>query len=338
VVLASHFVFTFGIWESQGVRLLYKWPPGIVQICLSITQSTHHQKLHSSCSSISYISYILSLVGFILSNHILIMYFSNALFGLAALTAVNAASQWTVQVLVGPDGLLEFLPNDIVAPVGSQIEFLFNPKVLNTEYVGNTLQLTGSQNHTVTQSNFANPCHPLDGGFFSGFQPTTANPSPTTFTITVNNSQPIWFYCSQTVGSHCQKGMVGAINAPTSGNTLEKFIALAAKANTSTAPAEPAGGIFRNNVVLSANSSTVTAAATVYSVSTYTTNGQAATTTLSTSTLLETALLAAVAVTGAPSSASSSVSSTSTSHAGAAEKTAHLLGAAVVGLGALALL
>jgi hypothetical protein len=68
----------------------------------------------------------------------------------------------------------------------------------------------------VVQASFNEPCKPLDKGFFSGFTPTASNSteSPTTFTITVTDtSRPIWAYCSQTVGDHCQKGMVFAINA-----------------------------------------------------------------------------------------------------------------------------
>jgi hypothetical protein len=69
------------------------------------------------------------------------------------------------------------------------------------------------QNHSVIQSSFANPCHPLNSGFFSGFVPTKDSPSGTTFTITVNDTSPIWIYCGQTVENHCQSGMVAAINA-----------------------------------------------------------------------------------------------------------------------------
>jgi hypothetical protein len=51
--------------------------------------------------------------------------------------------------------------------------------------------------------------------FFSGFMPasaTGANSSQLlTYTIRVQDTKPIWFYCSQ--GKHCQAGMVGAINA-----------------------------------------------------------------------------------------------------------------------------
>jgi hypothetical protein len=252
-----------------------------------------------------------------------IMYFSTAAIGLAALTAVNAAtSDWTIQVAVGPDGILEYAPNDIIAPAGSKVEFIFNPK-----------------NHTVTQSSFDNPCHPLENGFFSGFVPTTASPSSTSFTITVNDTKPIWFYCGQTTGNHCQSGMVGAINAPTTGNTLEKFAEGAAKASTSTSPEGGAvGGVLSNNEVASASSSFATAAATTYAVSTYTKNGQAVATTVSTATVFETVLLQATNVAAPSGTSSSSSSSTSTSTGGAAEKTAHILGVAAVGLGALAFL
>jgi uncharacterized cupredoxin-like copper-binding protein len=32
------------------------------------------------------------------------------------------------------------------------------------------------------------------------------------FTVTVNDTNPIWFYCG--VPTHCQAGMVGVINPP----------------------------------------------------------------------------------------------------------------------------
>jgi plastocyanin len=127
------------------------------------------------------------------------MHFSNALFSLVALVAstVHAQAGTTVQVTVGANGALAFSPNAITAAVGTAVQFSFFPK-----------------NHSVIQSSFANPCHPLaGGGFFSTFVPTTASPSGTTFTIVVNNTSPMWIYCGQTTGNHCQSGMVAAINA-----------------------------------------------------------------------------------------------------------------------------
>jgi len=172
------------------------------------------------------------------------MHFS-ALVGAFALSAAGVSAQvgTTVKVTVGADGKLGFNPKNITAAVGTQVEFSFYPK-----------------NHTVTQSSFANPCHPLAGGFFSGFVPTVNSPSGTTFTITVNDSKPVWFFCGQTTGNHCQSGMVGAINAPAVGNTLNAFIALAQNASTSTSP--PGGAVGGVLAVSNSPSSTVTSSTT----------------------------------------------------------------------------
>lgn len=78
------------------------------------------------------------------------------------------------------------------------------------------------QNHSLVQSNFANPCIPIQNiqpnvtdAFFSGFMPNNSTFGSTsnvpTYTIRVKDTKPIWFYCSQ--AKHCQAGMVGAINA-----------------------------------------------------------------------------------------------------------------------------
>ena len=56
-----------------------------------------------------------------------------------------------------------------------------------------------------------------------------------TFEITVNDTNPIWGYCRQTNPpnkTHCQSGMVFAVNAPDSGNTFDKFLSMA-EASTS---------------------------------------------------------------------------------------------------------
>ena len=56
-----------------------------------------------------------------------------------------------------------------------------------------------------------------------------------TYTITVNDSSPIWVYCAQAAGtpaSHCGQGMVFAANAVESGsNTFEAFVSLAKQLN-----------------------------------------------------------------------------------------------------------
>jgi plastocyanin len=119
------------------------------------------------------------------------MQITNTLLRLAAIAAiVEAQAGSVVKVTVGADGLLLYSPSNIGAEVGTVVEFEFFPN-----------------NHSVTQSSFMDPCHPLAGGFFSGFVPTQDSPSATTFSIIVNDTNPIWFYCGQTTGNHCQSGM-----------------------------------------------------------------------------------------------------------------------------------
>ncbi|KAN0106785.1 Cupredoxin [Hyaloscypha variabilis] len=136
-------------------------------------------------------------------------------------TSTSSSGQVVVHVVkVGnANGTLEYSPNNIKANVGDLVQFQFAPN-----------------NHTVTQSTFAQPCQPIalnspgTVGFFSGFMPValTATTTPT-YTIPINNTTPIWIYCSQ--ASHCQKGMVMVINENAATNkTLAAFQALAAQA------------------------------------------------------------------------------------------------------------
>ncbi|KAF8878933.1 hypothetical protein BD779DRAFT_1803504 [Infundibulicybe gibba] len=101
-----------------------------------------------------------------------------------------------------------FHPASIVAPVGTIVTFWFPNNGLA---------------HSVTQSSFANPCTYLaasgndSAGFDSGLQTNVQ------FSINITDStKPIWFHCKQVL--HCGMGMVGSINAPTSGsNTFTAF-------------------------------------------------------------------------------------------------------------------
>lgn len=114
------------------------------------------------------------------------MHFSNAL--LVAGAAVANAK--TIRVNVGKDGLT-FGPGDTKAAVCDQIQFHYFPKV-----------------HSVVQSGFKTPCQPLAGGFASGFASGFVPTEPkdaglSTFTVTVKDDKPIWFYCGQ--ADHCKK-------------------------------------------------------------------------------------------------------------------------------------
>ncbi|KAH7397579.1 hypothetical protein BKA64DRAFT_745169 [Cadophora sp. MPI-SDFR-AT-0126] len=134
--------------------------------------------------------------------------------------SISIRGQATVQVIqVGTaNGSLIFSPESLDATIGSFIQFQFLPV-----------------NHSVTQSNFDTPCQRESGGFDSGFQPvriteTTATP---VFTIEVNNTDPMYFFCGQ--ARHCQAGMVGAINAPRGALGLYKIAAATAVPTTTSA-------------------------------------------------------------------------------------------------------
>jgi len=102
-----------------------------------------------------------------------------------------------------------------------------------------------SSNHSVAQSTFANPCEPeSDSSFFAGFFPAISSANTTAFHITVNDTNPIWFYCPQTLSGahHCNLGMVGVINPPANA-TQAQFVA-AAKKGTFALPATIQGGTF----------------------------------------------------------------------------------------------
>jgi len=150
--------------------------------------------------------------------------------GLVLLPFVSAT---VIDVQVGAGGELAYSPEAVAAQPGDQVVFHFNPK-----------------NHTVSQSSFANPCGLKAGGFNSGFMPVAANQSQSqpTFTITVNDTQPIWVYCAQaanTANSHCGQGMVFAVNCGQDGSTNSftnfKNAALAIGASLSAAAASSTG-------------------------------------------------------------------------------------------------
>lgn len=74
----------------------------------------------------------------------------------ATTTGSSSASLQTVTV--GQNGALAFNPDSIVAPVGSQVEFIFFPP-----------------QHSVVQASFDAPCKPIsDTGFFSGLFTTSS--------------------------------------------------------------------------------------------------------------------------------------------------------------------
>jgi len=138
----------------------------------------------------------------------------------ATSAAASAAASNVHSVAVGKNGLV-FTPDTLTAAKGDIIEFTF---------------VAG---HSVERSTFSDPCNPIStGAIYSGF-PSASDQ----FTVTVNDTNPIWLYCSQI--SHCQSGMVMVINPPSSGaNTLAAYKSAAQSATLGTSPASVQGGII----------------------------------------------------------------------------------------------
>ncbi|EED17190.1 extracellular serine-rich protein, putative [Talaromyces stipitatus ATCC 10500] len=139
----------------------------------------------------------------------------------------STSSSTAVQTIaVGKNGFT-FDPDTLTVSPGGKVEFHFYPGP-----------------HSVARASFENPCHPtIQTGIFSGSVPGSNGGSSTVLTLTINDTNPIWYYCGEP--GHCQAGMVGVINPPSNGsNTITAFKASAANANGSTVPASVAGGVW----------------------------------------------------------------------------------------------
>ncbi|KAF5379923.1 hypothetical protein D9757_007212 [Collybiopsis confluens] len=147
-----------------------------------------------------------------------------ALVGISLVAIPPVVRSATIDVTVGSlNGTIGYTPEYVNASIGDTVRFTFQQK-----------------NHTATQSSFASPCSPLQNGFDSGFVPVAANVTSgfTTAELTIENSDPVWVYCRQTNPvSHCESGMVFAVN-PGSDDKFAAFKAAAMGQNsTSTASA-----------------------------------------------------------------------------------------------------
>jgi len=149
----------------------------------------------------------------------------------AAVPSAPANTAGNINIDVAFQGKFIFNPSNVTATNGTKVTFFFPNSPIS---------------HSVTQSSFAAPCTYLaaangaPGGFDSGLQ------GGKQFTITItDDTKPIWYHCKQ-VG-HCGMGMVGSINAPSSGNTFDAFKA-AALAIGSSEVAEPDSGFVGGGV------------------------------------------------------------------------------------------
>ncbi|KAH8657181.1 Cupredoxin [Tricladium varicosporioides] len=156
---------------------------------------------------------------------------------LSLASAVLAADPQIVKV---GDGALAFSPSTITAAVGSTVEFRFYP-----------------MKHSVAQGTFESPCTPgSNTSFFSGGMATASGVNNMTFTLTIADDKPIYYYCA--FPGHCGSGMVGIINPPSdTSKGLDAYVA-AAKDKTTTPLTKVQGGTIAPLKV--ASNGTVTSA------------------------------------------------------------------------------
>ncbi|KAL8757144.1 MAG: hypothetical protein Q9184_004291 [Pyrenodesmia sp. 2 TL-2023] len=128
----------------------------------------------------------------------------------------TSSGQVPLQVVMvsNKEGTLKFYPNSFDMAVGSMVQFQFYPKPIKN-----------------------NNASAVD--LFSGFMPVKPTDAMRpVYTIMINDTKPIWFYCSQ--GKHCQDGMVGVINPPAANKsrTIESFTKLAKQATENLSPGQ----------------------------------------------------------------------------------------------------
>jgi len=118
-----------------------------------------------------------------------------------------------------------YSPSNFTASNGTIVTFIF---------------ITGP--HSVTQGSFADPCVYLaaQGGNPAGFDSGLQTGKQFSIQIT-NDQEPIYFFCKE--DGHCGLGMVGAINAPTTGNTYAAFQAAAKALGSNEIPLSDSGPV-----------------------------------------------------------------------------------------------
>ncbi|KAF2755637.1 hypothetical protein EJ05DRAFT_513122 [Pseudovirgaria hyperparasitica] len=140
--------------------------------------------------------------------------------------ASSSRTPITSTVSVG-NGDHSFKPDVVQVSAGDTVEFRFGPT-----------------NHSVVRAEYEYPCIPYEMtgrskvGFFSGFKEVDVIlEDPPKWSILINDTQPIFFYCS--APDSCDKWtMVGVIN-PNSSVSLQRQKQLAGEAQFVMQPGEP---------------------------------------------------------------------------------------------------
>jgi plastocyanin len=108
-----------------------------------------------------------------------------------ALGALATAA--TIDIDAGETGL-EFAPSSVTAGVGDTVNVHFYPG-----------------GHSFVSSDFNSPCT-SNNVLNSGIVNSNSDQASMMFQFTVNDTNPIWFYCG--TPGHCSAGMSGVINPP----------------------------------------------------------------------------------------------------------------------------
>ncbi|KAF2137400.1 uncharacterized protein K452DRAFT_312405 [Aplosporella prunicola CBS 121167] len=161
----------------------------------------------------------------------------------ASSTTTSSTAAATHTISVGAGGNHKMSPNTTTANVGDTIVFEFFPtnhSVIRSEYAGADNCPDGG----------CNPCVPYelyypedeDKAFFSGNREVSSYADTQTWSLTVNDTDPIWFYCNA-LSSCSPNAMVGVIN-PGTNQTIDKQISAAKHSAYQLAPGEdwPAEG------------------------------------------------------------------------------------------------
>ncbi|KAJ8102096.1 Cupredoxin [Lipomyces tetrasporus] len=233
--------------------------------------------------------------------------------------SVGTSMAYTVHNVSVGEGALDYTPNAISAKVGDFVVFTF---------------LSGT--HGVAQASYDSPCLPYSDstegagktGLYSGLITPIRNYNPT-YTIRIDTTDPIWFYCPEAF--HCQTGMVGVIN-PGDGQSVADFSSAAENLSRNLAPAVE----FGNTTVgatspVSSPSSSSSAASSVASTSSSSSSSSVSSSAASTSTAVTTQVASTSSATTTfftATSASSSASAATSSSASASN--ANIAGSAVL--------
>ncbi|KAL2015880.1 hypothetical protein VTK56DRAFT_4655 [Thermocarpiscus australiensis] len=141
-------------------------------------------------------------------------------------TTSSSFGPQTVTIAVGAEGFV-FTPHQATANVGDVIRFNFYPS-----------------GHRVARAAFGSPCIPYEdvslneAGFDSGIQsPQVVTNNPPHFDVTVNDTDPIFYYCAAP-GSCVYHHMIGVIN-PNKTETYNDQLKFAENATFQMAPGDP---------------------------------------------------------------------------------------------------